>query len=113
MARIAPIAMRNAFSIVLVLSTLQLWLGSAHAACYFPNGDTDSGHEPCGSGSSVVCCSKGFQCLSNGLCGDPRYDNYRRVLRGGCTDSGWGGSCPSFCKDSKFGVATLSVEDSD
>ncbi|KAF2474828.1 uncharacterized protein BDR25DRAFT_340533 [Lindgomyces ingoldianus] len=68
------------------------------ATCYYPNGDTDDGHKSCNSGGVSVCCSEGNQCLSNGLCVDTRYENFQRVLRGGCTDSGWGTPCPSFCK---------------
>lgn len=44
-----------------------------------------------------MCCAEGFECLSNGLCNDYRYDNYERVLRGGCTDKNWGDGCPKTC----------------
>lgn len=44
-----------------------------------------------------MCCAEGFECLSNGLCNDYRYENYERVLRGGCTDKDWGEGCPQTC----------------
>lgn len=81
-----------------LLLLLPFSLRVAAATCFYPNGDSDSDHLPCGTSS--VCCAEGFQCLNNGLCADPRYDNFQRVLRGGCTDKSWGTGCPSVCKDS-------------
>ncbi|ORY12074.1 hypothetical protein BCR34DRAFT_587406 [Clohesyomyces aquaticus] len=93
-----PALIPSIFAALCVLSFIFQFPRLAFGACYFPNGDTDSGHKSCSSGGVSVCCSEGHQCLSNGLCADPRYDNFQRVLRGGCTDSGWGSPCPSFCK---------------
>ncbi|KAF1965735.1 hypothetical protein BU23DRAFT_16652 [Bimuria novae-zelandiae CBS 107.79] len=69
----------------------------AGETCYYPDGSTDSGHFACSSGGTSVCCAEGFQCLSNGLCNDYRYENFERVMRGGCTDKNWGDGCPQKC----------------
>ena len=87
----------------LLLLPLCLILGLANATCYYPNGDSDQNHSPCDPKADVsVCCSFGFECLSNGLCNDIRYLNYQRVLRGGCTDKSWSEGCGKVCLDSKF-----------
>lgn len=77
---------------------------SARAAdtCYYPDGSTDSGHFACSSGGASMCCAEGFDCLSNGLCRDTRYDNNQRILRGGCTDKSWGSGCPQRCTSSEY-----------
>ncbi|KAF2258409.1 hypothetical protein CC78DRAFT_587165 [Lojkania enalia] len=74
-------------------------LALAIATCYYPNGDTATGHFPCNATADAsVCCAETFQCMSNGLCLDPRYPDFGRVLRGGCTDENGGeGTCPDFC----------------
>ncbi|KAF2737844.1 hypothetical protein EJ04DRAFT_550335 [Polyplosphaeria fusca] len=86
---------------IIVLWSLSFGCCRATPKCFFPNGDSSpSDHAPCDSNAGAsVCCSTGFECTSNGLCVDPRYSNFQRVLRGGCTDESWGGDCPAFCKD--------------
>ncbi|KAF2112835.1 hypothetical protein BDV96DRAFT_144970 [Lophiotrema nucula] len=95
MAHDASITVRIA---AIALFGLVFFVAGGSSTCYYPNGDSDDGHFPCGPNSSV-CCAEKFQCLSNGLCVDYRYENYTRVMRGGCTDKTWGSGCPSFCKD--------------
>ncbi|KAF2683272.1 hypothetical protein K458DRAFT_418908 [Lentithecium fluviatile CBS 122367] len=89
--------MTRSSSLTARLAVVSFLIGLVNATCYYPDGSSDSGHFACSSGSASNCCSEGFQCLSNGFCGDPRYDNYRRVLRGGCTDKSWGSGCQQTC----------------
>ncbi|OAF98689.1 uncharacterized protein CC84DRAFT_420401 [Paraphaeosphaeria sporulosa] len=79
------------------LAFVHLIVGVIGESCYYPDGSTDSGHFACSTGGTSVCCAEGFECLSNGLCNDYRYENYTRVLRGGCTDKDWGEGCPQTC----------------
>lgn len=82
---------------VALFTFLYFIVSAVGETCYYPDGSTDSGHFACSSGGTSVCCAEGFQCLSNGLCNDYRYENYERVLRGGCTDKNWGDGCPQTC----------------
>ncbi|KAF1845898.1 uncharacterized protein K460DRAFT_417088 [Cucurbitaria berberidis CBS 394.84] len=93
-------------AIALLHLTLFLLLGfnsnSVGATCFFPDGTTaDSGHKECNPNSTdaTTCCAEGFQCLSNGLCNDYRYQNWTRVLRGACTQQDFGGGCNKVCTD--------------
>ncbi|KAF2441376.1 hypothetical protein P171DRAFT_96627 [Karstenula rhodostoma CBS 690.94] len=86
-----------ACSSAVLLAFLHLIVGAISESCYYPDGSTDSGHFACSTGGTSVCCAEGFECLSNGLCNDYRYENYERVLRGGCTDKDWGEGCPQTC----------------
>lgn len=88
-----------------ILISLSLFSQTAQATCYFPDGSTaDSGHKECSPNSSnaTTCCADGFQCLSNGLCNDQRYENWGRLLRGACTEKAFGGNCTDVCRDSTF-----------
>jgi hypothetical protein len=80
-----------------LLTLLHLIVGAVGESCYYPDGSTDVEHFACSTGGTSVCCAEGFECLSNGLCNDYRYNNYERVLRGGCTDKDWGDGCPQTC----------------
>ena len=82
---------------VALFSFLYLVHGAVGDTCYYPDGSSDNDHFACSSGGTSMCCSKGFECLSNGLCNDSRYSNYQRVLRGGCTDKSWGDGCLQTC----------------
>ncbi|KAF1950693.1 hypothetical protein CC80DRAFT_539436 [Byssothecium circinans] len=84
-------------TLVLSVFITSALLSPAYATCYFPDGTSGSGHFACGTGAASVCCAEGFQCLSNGFCNDQRYQNFQRVLRGGCTDKSWGSGCPGLC----------------
>ncbi|KAL5401355.1 hypothetical protein PMIN03_011584 [Paraphaeosphaeria minitans] len=86
-----------AWSSAALVAFLHLVAGAVGESCYYPDGSADSGHFACSTGGTSACCAKGFECLSNGLCNDDRYANYTRVLRGGCTDKGWGDGCPQTC----------------
>jgi hypothetical protein len=85
------------YSPAALLTLLHLIVGAVGESCYYPDGSTDSEHFACSIGGTSVCCAEGFECLSNGLCNDYRYNNYERVLRGGCTDKDWGDGCPQTC----------------
>lgn len=89
--------MAREYPLVIGLTIFNLIIGAVGETCYYPDGSTDAGHFACSSGGASVCCAEGFKCLSNGLCDDYRYDNYERVLRGGCTDKNWGAGCPQTC----------------
>ncbi|KAH7356142.1 hypothetical protein BKA66DRAFT_253025 [Pyrenochaeta sp. MPI-SDFR-AT-0127] len=70
------------------------------ATCFFPNGDiADSGHKECNpnTNGATTCCAENFECLSNGLCNDYRYENWTRVLRGACTSQEFGEGCNNVC----------------
>ncbi|KAF2658239.1 hypothetical protein K491DRAFT_690204 [Lophiostoma macrostomum CBS 122681] len=84
-------------SILLLPAILRSTLAST---CYYPSGATNSSLVPCNSTStsSTTCCASGWQCLSNGLCADPQYENQQRLSRGGCTDKNWGNGCITHCK---------------
>lgn len=82
---------------VALFSFLSLVHGAVADTCYYPDGSSDDSHYACSSGGTSMCCSEGFECLSNGLCNDNRYSNYQRVLRGGCTDKSWGDGCLQTC----------------
>ena len=87
----------------LALLSLSLLVSIGASTCYYPNGDTDSESSACDPKADVsVCCAVGFQCLSNGLCNDYRYENFTRVLRGGCTDGNWSDKCGTVCLDGEF-----------
>ncbi|KAF2199142.1 hypothetical protein GQ43DRAFT_473879 [Delitschia confertaspora ATCC 74209] len=97
MARLAYSA-KSTLAVICVLFSILPWL--ATCTCFYPNGDTATDRIPCNpNGSASVCCADNFMCLSNGLCVDPRYENYQRVLRSGCTEKSGGGPCPAFCND--------------
>jgi len=89
--------MAPAYSSAAFLTFFSLVIGVVGETCYYPDGSTDAGHFACSSGGTSVCCAENFECLSNGLCNDYRYENYERVLRGGCTDKNWGAGCPQTC----------------
>src|SRR5437764_409487 len=94
--------MARSFALTKSFAIVSLLISQISATCFFPDGSSDSSHSPCTSDSTSFCCDEGFQCLSNGLCNDARYDNFQRVLRGGCTDKSWGPGCPSRCTSGEF-----------
>ncbi|CAO2649092.1 Nn.00g100410.m01.CDS01 [Neocucurbitaria sp. VM-36] len=97
----SPTARVALFSIAVLLHVAFI-SHAVSATCFFPDGTTaDSGHKECdpNSGEATTCCAEDFQCLSNGLCNDYRYQNWTRVLRGACTNQDFGGSCNDVCKD--------------
>ena len=86
-----------------------------NATCFYPNGDiADSEHVPCDPNATggTTCCSKDFECLSNGLCNDIRYENYERILRGACTDEKFGGFCNQVCTECMLPSQTTGKADS-
>lgn len=84
--------------LLILPSTLRI---TVTATCFYPNGAIEPSHQPCSSPAGTsICCAAGFECLSNGLCNDVRYENFTRVLRGACTDENWGlEACGAVCKD--------------
>jgi hypothetical protein len=80
-----------------------------NATCYYPNGDiADDEHVMCDPNATggTSCCSKDWECLSNGLCNDFRYPNYTRVMRAACTDEKFGGFCNQVCTECMFSTRT-------
>lgn len=77
------------------------------ATCFWPDGSpTGDNYLPCGSGETPhsTCCSRGWTCLSNGLCmaagQDPANLTEASIVQGGCTDRNWTTmDCPSWCTD--------------
>jgi len=87
---------------------------TAHAFCYFPNGQLTSNYQPCAGDigtSATTCCDQGYACLGNGLCQATGFElpvpGAREFMRGGCTDKTWTNSgCPLFCIDPKLNNLT-------
>lgn len=80
---------------------------SSDATCYWPDGsETGDNYLPCGDGGTPhsTCCSRGWMCLSNGLCmaagQDPDNLAEASIVQGGCTDRTWRTmDCTSWCVD--------------
>ena len=90
----------------LIIKLLRASNTSAATSCFLPSGDP-GGDPPCDPHAPVsMCCGNPAECLSNGLCFNPKYDPYPGAnisfARGTCTDDQWGSSiCPQVCLASR------------
>ena len=70
------------------------------SSCYYQDGTLDTTTFPCNNGQSG-CCPENFFCIDNGLCYNPRDDNY--FGRYTCKMKEWDSSCPQNCLAAKGG----------
>lgn len=79
---------------------LLIYVSTAATQCYFPNGDPVDDF-PCNpDAKSSACCgggkyggTVGIACLSNNMC----QGTEGKIVRGSCTDPGFGEGCPRYC----------------
>ncbi|MCJ1341458.1 hypothetical protein MMC09_006754 [Bachmanniomyces sp. S44760] len=87
----------------LLFALLFIFASRASSLCYTPNGGATN-DVACTSKTTgaSVCCSEGFECLSNGLCMAPKSENVTgtQFIRGTCTDKTWKDTaCGGFCTE--------------
>ncbi|KAI0147695.1 hypothetical protein GGR57DRAFT_505597 [Xylariaceae sp. FL1272] len=85
-------------TIRVMLSVLLLVTATIATAqtCYWLDGTISTNSQPCfpGQSGAQTCCHATHTCLSNGLC----FDGVNlHVLRGACTEKGFGGDCVDQC----------------
>lgn len=91
----------NGFHLHHLFSTLVILNLFARMAvlCYYPSGDV-SEDIPCNSTAEVsACCTRGWTCLTNGVCQDDNNPAEVSWARHSCTDRNFfAPECPRFCQ---------------
>ena len=81
------------------------------AVCYYPNGEAND-DIPCNAGPVSVCCTRGWTCLTNGVCQNDNDSSCIAWGRHSCTDSTFNSpECPRFCQSGKtWATPSVGVE---